>query len=71
MTDQPQLTWREPNTPLAELAPGQIAYCEPPADQTGGTWVVLRGFDGMGKGPVRLDGGALEDGQLHLSTRRS
>ena len=71
MTDQPQLTWREPNTPLAELAPGQIAYCEPPVDQTEGTWVVIRGFDGMGKGPARLDGAHLGEGQIHISTRRS
>lgn len=71
MPDSPNRTfqWRDPNTPLADLSPGQIAHCDPPPGETG-SWVVLRGFDGMGKGPLRW-AGATEDGsQVHLSSGR-
>lgn len=68
MTDQPQFTWREPNTPLAELAPGQISYCDAPEGKTG-VFVVLRTFDGLGKGPLDFSGGSNSDGQIHLSSR--
>ncbi len=67
-TPKPIFRWREPNTPLADLTPGEMAYCDPPAGETG-TWVVLRGFDGMGHGPLRW-AGTTEDGAAHLSSGR-
>lgn len=70
MTDtSPKFRWREPNTPLAELAPGEIAYAEPPAGQEG-MFVNLRGFDGMGKGPLRWNTAPNADGQLFLTSGR-
>ena len=64
-----QFTWREPNTPLAELAPGQIAHCPAPEGKEG-TFVVLRTFDGLGKGPLDFSGSQSIDGQLHLSSQK-
>ena len=65
------LAWREPGPPRAGLAPGQIAFTAPPAGETGECeWVMVRGFDGMGKGPIRFSRPS-EGSEIHATSQRS
>jgi hypothetical protein len=47
-------TWREPNTPMEKLLPGEICLTKAPEGQGGSSWVIFREDQGEPVGPILL-----------------